>query len=236
MQPNNYSETLPNTILATCPYCASKPVPFVIGWLIARNGNNSGFVQSHISGTSQCGVCRKKIFILHVSAQHSDSTNVSSGTYIFPEPPVGRDFKKRFAEVSPGFIKIYQQAAKAEAAGLDEIAGPGYRKALEFLVKDYLLSVVEEGEHDKIKRIMLGSCIKDHINDDEIRAAADAAKVVGNSETHYVRDETATLEDLKEFIDLTVYWIEKRLATKDLVAKAKLRDEQSKKKKLEASS
>lgn len=232
----NYSEALPVTILSTCPYCTNKPVPFAIKWYVARTGDNSVFVQSHISGTSQCGVCRKNIFVLHVSAQNNSTTNISSGIYILPEPPVGKGFTERLSKASPGFVEIYHQAAKAEATGLDEVAGPGYRKALEFLIKDYLLSVAEEGEREKLKRTMLGPCIKDHIKDDEIKAAADAAKVVGNSETHYVRDEVATLEDLKKFIDLTVYWLEKKLATEDLIAKAKLKDEQGKtKKKPEAS-
>jgi hypothetical protein len=33
-------------------------------------------------------------------------------------------------------VEIAQQASDAEQYGLDQIAGVGYRKALEFLIKD----------------------------------------------------------------------------------------------------
>ena len=46
------------------------------------------------------------------------------------------------ATLSPSFAKIAAQAQTAEASGLDEVAGPGYRKALEFLIKDYAISAV----------------------------------------------------------------------------------------------
>lgn len=39
-------------------------------------------------------------------------------------------------EISPGFVKIYNQAHEAEIRLLDDIVGGGYRKALEFLIKD----------------------------------------------------------------------------------------------------
>ena len=36
------------------------------------------------------------------------------------------------------FLTIYNQSLSAEDNNLDQIAGIGYRKALEFLIKDYL--------------------------------------------------------------------------------------------------
>src|ERR1043166_3097052 len=37
------------------------------------------------------------------------------------------------------FIKTYLQSLVAESNGLDEIAGMGYRKAIEYLVKDWAI-------------------------------------------------------------------------------------------------
>jgi len=45
------------------------------------------------------------------------------------------------SELSPSFVKIIAQAQSAEEHGLDEIAGPGFRKALEFLIKDFAISL-----------------------------------------------------------------------------------------------
>jgi hypothetical protein len=44
---------------------------------------------------------------------------------------------KEVISLSPNFYAIYNQAQKAEESGWILVAGPGYRKALEFLIKDY---------------------------------------------------------------------------------------------------
>jgi hypothetical protein len=45
-----------------------------------------------------------------------------------------REFSKIIEDISEKFSKIYNQAQNAEISNLDEIAGPGYGKALEFLI------------------------------------------------------------------------------------------------------
>lgn len=50
-----------------------------------------------------------------------------------------REFDAKLKKVSPQFVKVYNQALKAEEFSLDEIAGLGYRKALEFLIKDFAI-------------------------------------------------------------------------------------------------
>ena len=57
--------------------------------------------------------------------------------------------------VSPRFKKIYQQASTCESMSLDEIVGMGYRKALEILVIDYLLSIGYTEDDFKEKTIHL---------------------------------------------------------------------------------
>ena len=44
------------------------------------------------------------------------------------------------SELSPNFCEIYNQAYIAEQTNLMQICGTGYRKSLEFLIKDYLIS------------------------------------------------------------------------------------------------
>ena len=43
-------------------------------------------------------------------------------------------------EISPNFADIFCQANVAEEQGLNQICGVGYRKALEFLIKDFCIS------------------------------------------------------------------------------------------------
>ncbi|WBX72977.1 DUF4145 domain-containing protein [Tenacibaculum pacificus] len=105
-------------------------------------------------------------------------------------------------------MKIYNEAYSAEQQNLKEICGVGYRKALEFLIKDYVILNNKEKE-DKILKMGLGNCIKDLVTDDRVKSVSKRAVWLGNDETHYVRRwETKNLEDLKKLISLTVHWIE----------------------------
>lgn len=132
---------------------------------------------------------------------------------IEPQKSVLRKFTNEIEQLSPQFVKIYNQAYNAEIFQLLEVCGPGYRKALEFLVKDYLISN-NTGDEEDIKKIMLSPCIKKYIKDDNIKFCAERAVWVGNDETHYVRKwDNKDLQDLKQLIDLTVNWITNEILT-----------------------
>jgi predicted Fe-S protein YdhL (DUF1289 family) len=119
------------------------------------------------------------------------------------EPPVPQEV----SQISPLFVEVYAQAAAAEAFRLPQVAGPGYRKALEFLVKDYSASLAPE-KAEAIRASPLGQVISDHVDDANVRACAQRAAWLGNDETHYVRKwESKDIEDLKTLLQLTVNWI-----------------------------
>ena len=90
---------------------------------------------------------------------------------------------------------------------LNEIAGIGYRKALEFLIKDYCIDKNKEQE-EKIKKEPLSQVITNYILSDKIKNFAKASIWIGNDETHYVRKyEDKDIKDLKRFISATVAYI-----------------------------
>lgn len=129
---------------------------------------------------------------------------------MLPEAP---EFPEGVVETSPSHGKIVVQAQRAEANGLGEIAGLGYRKALEFLVKDYCIrkSPTKEAE---IRKKPLGSCIQEDIADTNIRECARRAAWLGNDETHYERVWTGhDISDLKLLIRLTQNWISNEYLT-----------------------
>ena len=102
---------------------------------------------------------------------------------------------------------------------LMEICGVGYRKALEFLIKDYIIQGKSEDIVDKIKKIRLAKCIDDYVEDEKLKAVAKRAVWLGNDETHYVRKwENKDVQDLKGVIRLTILWIEKEKETEWLLA------------------
>ena len=99
---------------------------------------------------------------------------------------IGRNFSETILEVSPKFSEIYNQAFTAEQQNLTEICGVGYRKALEFLIKDY--SILKHPEQkDKIEKKALIACIKDYVEDSRIKTVSKRAVWLGNDETHYIR-------------------------------------------------
>jgi hypothetical protein len=113
---------------------------------------------------------------------------------------------------------MYNQALEAEARGLDNICGVGFRRSLEFLIKDYVKKGSRKEDADAIERSPLGACIGQYVSD-PVKSVAKRAAWLGNDETHYVRKwEDKDLKDLKTLIDLTVTWITSELLTDELVA------------------
>jgi len=125
-----------------------------------------------------------------------------------PSEPRDSDFSEQTRKLSPQYCEIANEAQKAEDAGWKLIAGPGYRKALEFLIKDYLC-LAKPQDPEAIKKVQLGSCIANYVENEKVKAVAAHAVWLGNDETHYARKwNDKDLVDLKKLIDLTVHWIE----------------------------
>ena len=129
-----------------------------------------------------------------------------------------REFTEEIVRLSPGFVAIYNQALQAELAGLNLLCGAGFRKALEFLVKDYLKTISENAEkHSAIENSQLGACIANFVNDPNIKSTARRAAWLGNDEAHYIRKwQDKELSDLKKLIDLSLYWVSSEILTREL--------------------
>lgn len=116
-------------------------------------------------------------------------------------------FDTEIEELSSSFSQIFGEAEYAEQENLMQICGVGYRKALEFLIKDYLTFINPKDGVD-IKKKLLGQCIKDHISDPKIKAISEKATWLGNDETHYVKKwEDKDLNDLKKLINITLHFV-----------------------------
>ena len=92
--------------------------------------------------------------------------------------------------------------------GMHQIAGPGYRKAFEFLVKDYAKSL-QPSRASEIESKFSGAVVNEFIADARIQAVAKRSLWLGNDETHYMRKWTDhDVSDLVVLIKLTASWIE----------------------------
>ena len=116
--------------------------------------------------------------------------------------------------LSPRFVSIFNQSELSEQNGYDEICGMGYRKSLEFLIKDYLCKTQPENTNS-IKNELLSNSIN-RISDERIKILAQRCAWLGNDETHYIRKhEEYDVGTLKLFISAVVHFVETELVFLD---------------------
>lgn len=136
---------------------------------------------------------------------------------VYPILPKSPDVPSNVSSMSAGFQDIYSQALAADALRLSQIAGGGLRKALEFLIRDYCCYKCPD-DRESIRSKLLGSCIQDFVNDENVKACAKRAAWLGNDEIHYLRRWTdKDIQDLKVLLNLTIGWIQNELLTKHYI-------------------
>lgn len=132
---------------------------------------------------------------------------------VAPSTPPQHRIPEEVANISPLFPEIYSQSLAAESFGLNQVAGMGYRKALEFLIKDFCIAVNPQSAN-QISSMFLSACIDKFVTSPEIKICAKRATWLGNDETHYVRRWVdKDIENLKELILLTVNWLHSSILT-----------------------
>lgn len=188
-----------------CPICNSSIAPVEKSKFFNSDSKMYFFM-------FECSACNKG-FITHYNytnerkIKNDISYNMLKLVNSYPKVPELHQFDENIKKLSSNFCEIFNQAYVAEQMNLNEIAGIGYRKALEFLIKDYCIDKNKEQE-EKIKKEPLSQVITNYILSDKIRNLAKASIWIGNDETHYVRKyEDKDIKDLKRFISATVAYI-----------------------------
>jgi hypothetical protein len=216
------------TDIETCPLCHHAIDPAVYGAPIWNTTSSwrATTERTTIEVAIQIALrCPRKqclrLFIARYIGQLVGQAPHFQGTWnsieLAPRVTHPKAFPSEVVNVSSRFVEIYRQASEAEGIGLDQICGPGYRKALEFLIKDFLKSqTADDDDREAIEKQQLGNCIA-KVTDPKLKSAASRATWLGNDETHYVRKwENKDLGDLKKLIDLTVHWVSAEVLTRDL--------------------
>jgi hypothetical protein len=130
-----------------------------------------------------------------------------------PQKPKVSDFPEIVRELSSDFFEIFKEAEEAYQLGMKQIAGPGYRKAFEFLIKDYAKSL-KPSDSDNIEKSFSGKVINDYVSDPRIQIVANRALWLGNDESHYLKKwEEQNINDLIILIKLSINWIENERIT-----------------------
>lgn len=209
---NRYIEISPNRFYCVypneCPMCNSKISPDCKDKRFNKVTNCAGLF-------FECPSCGK-FFVTHYSYNPDNPEAIRNGTYnynklnleqSFPVIPKKIEFNESIENLSPTFCDIYNQSSSAETYNLNQIAGMGYRKALEFLIKDYCI-YRHNNDEQKIKSMFLSQVIEKYVDSDKIKNLSKVSAWLGNDETHYVKKfDDKDINDLKKFINATVYFI-----------------------------
>lgn len=208
---DGYSRRLSIMEADLCPNCHKGIRPDYI----------SGYVESNfmISVFNYCTMCNLTFMSKYEYSKPINSWQSFIPTTFIESLPFNfspRLFEDRINKLSPKFSKIYNQAKIAEEMNLDEIAGMGYRKSLEILIKDYSI-FLKPGDKSKIidSKFTLSKCISDYILDSQLNDLSRLTSWLGNDETHYSRVHIdKDINDLKDYLDATIFYINYDLTAK----------------------
>ena len=203
------SDSFLDSLPGLCPFCNNNITP---------NFKNAYKKDQNLQVVFNCpsDTCNK-LFIAYYECKSPTNVGLVQYNCKYLKSSIGNIRRKEFSEdlanISPTFTEIYNDAIAAESYDLNHIIGIGLRKALEFLIKDYLIHKNPEHQEQILKK-MLGPCIKEYIANPNIKNMAERAVWLGNDHTHYVKKwEDKDIKDLKILIDLTLHWIEMEMLT-----------------------
>ncbi len=182
---------------STCPHCGRTMSPQHVGE--SSSSDKSPYLnKGHFSVIFRCSFedCLKYFVVEYI---HSEPSRGIAVDYSY-RPPIKVRLPENVEKVSPTFVEIYSQATVAESEKLDQIAGVGYRKAAEFLIKDYVISKIQMMRRQS-KKYARKSNQRLPFRFSKLQALAKSVAWIGNDETHYVRrHNNKDLQDLKRFI------------------------------------
>ena len=198
-----------------CPLCHKVIDPKIIDFFEMDDYylDPASEIEKNFLVTCYCKSCKRYFHadIAEIYYPYTQTTDYRL-VHLYPQEYESCNFTKEIKELSPNFVECYEQSSYAESNNLTLIAGMGYRKALEFLIKDYSISLFPDHE-EEICSLSLKKVIDKFIDHPKIKALAIAAAWIGNDETHYVRKHIEyNIDDLKAFIKAMLTYIESEYA------------------------
>lgn len=175
---------------------------------------------NYVFAAYECSICEQVFFAKYYLP--TTPPNYMSDPLPYFEIIGGKGIVKKFDvlldEVSPDFIKIYNDTYKAEQAGCTEILGLGYRRSFEFLIKDYAIKC-NPSDEEKIKSMPLSDCINKYTTD-KLKKIVSVTSWIGNDFSHYEsKHENINIDDLKELIRLSVNCLVDEIKIKEYISK-----------------
>ncbi|MGI6616728.1 MAG: DUF4145 domain-containing protein [Saccharofermentanales bacterium] len=176
-----------------CPHCGLPTGLRLLQHGDVSDGERRFFV---VAAYSYC--CSKYSFLTYL-LEENEYTFVN----VYPKS-TGVHVIEAIETLSPRFADLYKASASAESDGFLELAGSGYRNALEVLVKDFAIEELKIPSSDVVKK-SLADAIELYLPDERLKNAADVVRILGNDFTHYERKyDHYDLNILKTYLDIFI--------------------------------
>ncbi|WAX05235.1 hypothetical protein AC844P1_00024 [Anaerostipes phage AC844P1] len=196
--PKSGSEKFNSVLPVECPHCGAYSTPQIVA------SSNLDFLNYKLwlfVFFNDC--CEKHSYALYKrmgeNAEFLGILPVFHKTYQLPES---------IQKISPRFVSLFNQCFDAEENGSVELAGSGYRNALEILIKDYAIQELQKNKKEVCKK-SLSKCIEDYLPTVSLAQSADVIRVLGNDHTHYERKYgDIDLEVLKRYLHIFINTID----------------------------
>lgn len=206
-----YDFLIPNL----CPNCgvSNNPANSIATYIVINKYERIGFL------THKCLSCNKTHYSIQRLSLDQNTQTTPKLLCLYPNKKEKRQFHKLIEELSPRFVNVYHQAQMAEQNEAYIIAGMGYRAALEILIKDYVLNILQE-DKNKISKMKLADCIVHYFKGDAesnvaLFNAADVVRIFGNDFAHWEHPEDFSEQEsinyIKSYLDIFISTIKTKL-------------------------
>ena len=204
-----YYDNLELDVPKVCPHCHKEMIPTIVtkSEIIKSSG------QEVFAVLLRCHICSSFYAAEYIYSNKSGNINQTLVPYHY-SPTVELDIPDNIKEISEYFEDIYTQSESAYQLGLKQIAGMGYRKSIEFLVKDFLI-FLNPKDTDKILKLPLDNAIS-KIDNEKLQNLARMTNYLGNDQTHIrTLHPTKDIDDLRDFLKNLVLLISFEISYRD---------------------
>lgn len=179
----------------TCPICHRSICP------VAKYAHFDDSSYFTFSVMFYCNGCNS-FFVGKYHCDYNEAVLLET----FPNVYQGRKFSELISNLSPNFVEIYNQSECAESNGLTRICGMGYRKAAEFLVKDFCIHEHPEDESKILSESFAESISR--LDNQTMQKLANNCRMLGNDEVHVVVRYEEGIPEMKDFLNSLMSYVE----------------------------
>jgi len=192
-----------------CPHCQKGIKPEII-----KSFSYDYYTSKRGMIAYQCSLCQQIFFVEYPLENYSGcDEDILGFIQIIGGNKIEKEFSPVIKEVSENFVKIFNEAFTAEQSNCKDIAGIGYRRAFEFLIKDFVIKYNPDNK-ENIETMNLATCINNYFPNGSTKDILERTTWIGNDFAHYKdKHPEYSIEDLKKLISFSVLAIETEIET-----------------------